>query len=435
VAVALACGVAGPEEERPFFEPGRGPVPFRPPVLYDSFVALSREVKVGAFVAAGLLVAGLVVFLIGDERRAFAKKDRYYVVFEDVQGLTRGSPVRMGGVDVGQVQSVSYGEDARDSRLRVAMDIVRAEARRIRADSTATIGNKGLLGDKMVVIKVGSPEKPPVEAGGTIRSEPPTDLSQITDRLAKISEKADSVMSNLEKTTDTFADPAVREDLRSTVQSISHILKSVDEGDGYVSVLLHDPKEAKRLSNSVANLERASGQLDGILVGVHSAVGRVNQGPGFAHEVIYGEGPSQAIAQIGRAAGELATTLEAVRNGNGLAKSVLYGDDATQQLIGDLNKITRDAREIVEGIKAGKGTIGALMVDPSVYEDVKLLLGNVERNKALRALVRYSIQRDEKVHPVEVKDPVEPRATESGPPQAPSGTVGATGATGRAGPE
>jgi phospholipid/cholesterol/gamma-HCH transport system substrate-binding protein len=409
-------------------------------VLYDSFVALSREVKVGAFVAAGLLVAGLVVFLIGDERRAFAKKDRYYVVFDDVQGLTRGSPVRMGGVDVGQVQGVAYGEDARDSRLRVSMDIVRAEARRIRTDSVATIGAKGLLGDKMVVIRVGSPDKPQVEVGATIRSEAPTDLSQITDRLAAISEKADSVMSNLQKTTDTLADPAVREDLRSTVASISHILKSVDEGDGYIAMLLRDPAEAKRLSHAVANLERASGELDGILLGVNTAVGRVNHGPGFVHEVIYGEGPNQAIAQIGRAAGELATTLEAMRNGNGLAKSVIYGDDATQQLIGDLNKITRDAREIVEGIKAGKGTIGALMVDPSVYEDVKLLLGNVERNKALRALVRYSIQRDEKVQPVEVKDPVESRAAETGPPPPPSrvggsGAGAAVGATGRVGPE
>jgi phospholipid/cholesterol/gamma-HCH transport system substrate-binding protein len=396
-------------------------------------------VKVGAFVAAGLLVAGLVVFLIGDERRAFAKKDRYYVVFEDVQGLTRGSPVRMGGVDVGQVQSVAYSDDAKDNRLRVTMDIVRAEARRIRADSTATIGNKGLLGDKMVVIKVGSPDKAQLEAGSTIVSETPTDLSALTDRLSAISEKADTVMSNLQKTTDTLADPALREDLRSSVSSISHILKSVDQGDGYIGKLFHDPAEARRISNSVANLERASGQLDGILGGVHATVARVNNGPGFVHEVVYGDGPSQAVAQIGRAAGELATTLEAVRNGNGLAKSVLYGDDQTQQLIGDLNKITADAREIMEGIRAGKGTIGALMVDPSVYEDVKLLLGNVERNKALRALVRYSIQRDEKIQPVEVKDPVEPKAAEPSDPPAirngsGGGALGATGA-GRIGPE
>ena len=52
-------------------------------------------------------------------------------------------------------------------------------------------------------------------------------------------------------------------------------------------------------------------------------------------------------------------------------------------------------RDIVRGVKQGKGTVGALLVDPSIYEDLKRVLGNVERNSVLRALVRYSIRRDE----------------------------------------
>jgi len=61
----------------------------------------------------------------------------------------------------------------------------------------------------------------------------------------------------------------------------------------------------------------------------------------------------------------------------------------------NLNAMSGDVRQIVADMRAGKGTLGALMVDPSVYEDLKVVLGNVERNKALRALVRYSIRRDE----------------------------------------
>jgi phospholipid/cholesterol/gamma-HCH transport system substrate-binding protein len=385
-------------------------------------VAISRELKVGAFVAAGLLVAGLVVFLIGDERRAFESKERYYTVFDDVQGLTRGSPVRMGGVDVGSVASVAYADDPKDSRLHIALDIVKVEARRIRQDSVATIGNKGLLGDKMIVVKVGSATSPMLPPGSTIKSEAPADLSQVADRLGAISEKAEAVMNNLKTTTDTLAEPGMQQDLRSSAHSLSGILEKIDRGDGYVARLLRDPAEADKMSRAVANLERASAELDGTLAGLNTAVARVNQGPGFAHDVIYGEGPTEAIAQIGRASGELATTLEGIRKGNGLAHSVLYGDDATQQLIGDLNAITHDVREIVEGVKKGKGTVGALMVDPSVYEDIKMLLGNVQRNKTLRALVRYSIERDEKPAPVEVKDP-RPREGSSGGSQA-SGKLG-----------
>jgi phospholipid/cholesterol/gamma-HCH transport system substrate-binding protein len=326
----------------------------------------------------------------------------------------------MGGVDVGTVASVGYADDSKDSRLHITLSIVKSEARRIRQDSVATIGNKGLLGDKMIVIKVGSPTSPELPAGSTVKSEAPADLSQVADRLGAISEKAEAVMNNLKTTTDTFAEPGMQEDLRSSAHSLAGILEKVDRGDGYIGKLLRDPAEAERISRSLANLERASAQLDGTLAGVNSAVARVNQGPGFAHDVIYGEGPTDAIAQFGRASGELATTLEGIRKGNGLAHSVLYGDDATQQLIGDLNAITKDVKEIVEGVKAGKGTVGALMVDPSVYEDIKMLLGNVERNKTLRALVRYSIEKDEKPAPVEIKDP-RPR---EGSPAAASGKLG-----------
>ena len=42
-------------------------------------------------------------------------------------------------------------------------------------------------------------------------------------------------------------------------------------------------------------------------------------------------------------------------------------------------------------VKAGKGTIGALLVDPTVYEDLKVLLGNARRNDAVKAIVRAAI--------------------------------------------
>jgi hypothetical protein len=73
-------------------------------------------------------------------------------------------------------------------------------------------------------------------------------------------------------------------------------------------------------------------------------------------------------------------------------------------------------------MRQGKGTLGALLVDPSVYEDLKMLLGNVQRNQALRALVRYSIQKDDGAPAVEVVDPNEERDARRGtlttPPRA-----------------
>jgi phospholipid/cholesterol/gamma-HCH transport system substrate-binding protein len=138
---------------------------------------------------------------------------------------------------------------------------------------------------------------------------------------------------------------------------------------------------------------------------VNQILTRVNTGPGFVHEVVYGEDGAKTIAKVGVVADELGNTLKGIREGNGLARSVIYGDDTSQAMMSNLNQASADFRQVVSDMRAGKGTLGALLVDPSVYEDLKLMLGNVERNRALRALVRYSIKRDEKSPALEVHDP------------------------------
>lgn len=393
---------------------------------------LLREVKVGMFVLAGLIVLGVVIFLIGEERRAFTSKETYTSVFRDVQGLRRGSPVRMGGVDIGSVSEVGYGSEANDQKIYVRMAIVESEARRIRADSVATIESKGLLGDKMITITVGSPAKPEIAPGGAIPSRDASDISEVMGRLGAISSQVERVVNNLEKTTGALADEAFHEDIRQGVSALRGILVSVDQGDGYVGRLFRDRAEADRISRAVANLERTSASLDEASRTVNELLGRVKTGPGLAHELLYGDESSQAIAQFGGAADELGTTLKGIREGDGIARAILFGGDArTQEMFENLTEASEDLKAIASGLRAGRGTLGALLVDPSVYEDLKLVLGNVERNKALRALVRYSIRSDGA--PPKVEDPDPPSAPRSGDaavrPKLEQAREGAAGST------
>src|SRR4051812_26144007 len=365
----------------------------------------SKDVKVGAFVLAGLTAIGTVIFLIGDERQIFNSKLAYSTEFEDVQGLRRGSPVRMGGVDVGTVVAVEYGSSATDKDIHVRMSISQSDARRIRKDSIASIEGKGLLGDKMIVITVGDPKQPTLPEGSQIPSQTAEDISKLMTRFSNISSQVEKVVTNLEHATNSLSDEKFQGDIRNSTASLARILDTVDRGDGYIGKLLHDPAEAARLSQVVSNLQQTSAELTRTTQNVNQILARVNTGPGFAHEVVYGEEGAKVIAKVGVVADELGTTLKGVREGNGLARSVIYGDDSSQAIMSNLNQASSDFRQVVSDMRSGKGTLGALLVDPSVYEDLKLMLGNVERNRALRALVRYSIKRDEKSPAVEVHDP------------------------------
>jgi len=111
---------------------------------------------------------------------------------------------------------------------------------------------------------------------------------------------------------------------------------------------------------------------------------RARSGPGLVHTLVYDDqlGASTTGTMV-----ELNKSLVALRTSNGLGHAILYGDDSTQHVLGNVSAMSDDLREIVANMKAGRGTLGALLVDPSVYEDIKVLVGNVERNQVLRALV------------------------------------------------
>ena len=373
-------------------------------------MAVSREIKVGLFVFFGFVGAAAIVFLIGDNRSLFDPKVPFHAQFADVQGVKPGSTVRMGGVDIGTVSKVQYPEDPGQTLINVSLSIVRREAPRIRPSSRASIAAKGLLGDKMVTISAGQGDETALPGGSLIPSAPAEDFTQVLSQVGAITERARSVLSNLETTTGTLAEAEFREDLRQGVHALSEILVSLQGKEGYAGRLMNDSAEADRISKVVGNLERTTARLDGVLAGVDQVLDRIHTGPGLAHEVLYGD--SRAVAQIGAAAEEVGKTLAGVREGNGLAHGLLYGDTGRggdsalgDKVADDVAGMSQDLRAMVSDMRQGKGTLGALLVDPSVYEDLKMLLGNVQRNQALRALVRYSIQKDDGSPGVEVVDP------------------------------
>jgi phospholipid/cholesterol/gamma-HCH transport system substrate-binding protein len=379
-------------------------------------MATSKEMRVGAFVLAGLIVAGIVIFLIGDEKRLFDAKVTFHTSFSDVQGLKAGAPVRLGGIDIGTVSRVAHADDPADNRLYVDMHIVKREAPRIKQDTVAKVSNKGLLGDKMIELVGGSPSAPTIPPDGTINSEDPTDFTNLFSEVGNMTQRADKILANLEVTTKALSDAQMHEDLRRSMHSVNVILKEVAEGQGYVHRVLSDPAEAARLSHLVTTFDRVGMEAEGTMAETRKAAAQINSGPGFVHEVLYGEKGADAMANFGGAAAEVMATLRGIRDGNGLAHSIIYGGDATStQVPADVGAITRDLRQIVADLRAGKGTLGALLVDPSIYEDVKGVLGNVQRNDALRALVRYSIKQDEKRPAVRVSDQPAPPATSAVP--------------------
>ena len=221
---------------------------------------------------------------------------------------------------------------------------------------------------------------------------PTAEPLDITAALGVLASKADHAISNVENTTDMLNDPKLHADIKGSLEDLRIILDGVARSDSAVHRLLMDPSEGQKLDRTLSNLEASSQQLNAAMVSVREVTDQLKTGPGLGHALVYDGELSQNAAG---AVAEVHKDLEAIRTGNGLAHSLVYGDDDTQHVMGNVSLMSDDLRAIVHDVRQGKGTLGALLVDPSVYEDIRALVGNVERNEVLRALVRYSIKADE----------------------------------------
>lgn len=347
------------------------------------------QIRVGIFVFTALVIASALIFVLGSRKGMFGSKTPYNAVFQNVGGLRPGSPLRIAGVDVGTVGDVDLRSDG---RIHVELKIGDAYLSLVRADSVATVGNKGLLGDRLIDVTVGHGARLP--AGATIRTEEPGDIAQIMGQAATIVQDARATVANLRSATGVLADEEFQNDIRSTTHSLSQVMQMAAEGNGTLRRVLTDPEFANNLDRTVANIQVTSNEFARTARSVREISDEVRHGDGTVHEVIYGQAGAELLHNLAHASDETAQMLAAIRTGDGTVHDLIY-ENRANEMIDNATATSADIRSIVADIRAGRGTLGGLLMDPSIYEDIKRLVGDLDRNEILRALVRYSIRHDE----------------------------------------
>jgi phospholipid/cholesterol/gamma-HCH transport system substrate-binding protein len=194
---------------------------------------MTREFRLGIFIAATLAILAAGVFLIGSKQLLFARSYQVRAHFQNVSGLSPGADVRIGGIQKGTVKAVDLPRDP-GGEVAVAIEL-RSDTRGVvKQDSVAAIKSEGMLGDKYVEISFGSPGAPQIKDGDTIRSEPPLDIS---DLFAKANQILDSTQTAVEN-------------FNVTASNVASITSKVDRGQGTIGALVNDKTVYKEASAS-----------------------------------------------------------------------------------------------------------------------------------------------------------------------------------------
>jgi phospholipid/cholesterol/gamma-HCH transport system substrate-binding protein len=355
--------------------------------------------RAGLFVAMGLALAGVVVFFIGQETRIFEEQMVYRAYFPNVQGLTEESPVWLGGLEVGQVLGIGFTEDTGTRGVEVRFRISSKYADRVRQDSVARLSSLGVLGEKAVDVTLGSMKAPPVPDGGELRTDISGDLNALIQAAGQVMEDSKAISRSLRLAVETYADPRLAEDISASLRSLRGLLEEVENGDGVLHALIYDKEAGRQVRGLLANAAQTARRVDGAVSHVEALLAEVRHGDGTAHALIYGKEGAQALSELGTAAGQLAGLIEdAKQSPNGAVHQLIYGD--ARGMFADLGSAAADLKKITSTVANGEGTVGGLISDPTVYEDLRQVLGNVKRNRLLRALVRFSVNNREELDQV-----------------------------------
>lgn len=222
----------------------------------------NKNLIVGIFVLAGLVLFMTGLVLIGNRHEAFARHMDYYADFTNLAGLSKGSKVQVAGMDAGQVLDIAVPASP-TARFRVKLRIEEALRGLVRTDSVATIGTQGVVGETFLLIRSGSPEASAAAALSVLPSKEPLDISNLLDQGQSLVTDVDGAVKDadglLKKTGGQLGSTLGQ--ANATLANVNDVVLGLKQGRGTAGMLLGDPALAMQIRQTVANAQQVSADL------------------------------------------------------------------------------------------------------------------------------------------------------------------------------
>ena len=204
------------------------------------------ELKVGIFVFFGLVILVIFVLMIGDFR-LINPGYTFRVSFGFANGVKVSAPVRLSGVEVGEVKDINIGYDEQTKKPLVLIDVWVKKDSRIPIDSRVWVNMLGVLGEKYIEIIPGQNYLALLRKDSLIKGEDPISVQELTD----LSREIVLQIGNTVKVAEVSLGK-----LNTTLDSFNSILGNVKEGKGSVGKLFFDDSLYNNIDEMFADLKK-----------------------------------------------------------------------------------------------------------------------------------------------------------------------------------
>lgn len=291
---------------------------------------ISREVKTAVLVISGIL---LFIFLFNylKGENILDSSRTYYTLYDNVEGLAPSTPVTINGMTVGKVKSIAFKGDG-SAKLLVTLLI--DNDFQFSKNSKAELYDLGLIGGKAVAILPAFDNAETAKSGSYLETTVKAGLTELVNqRLTPLQEKIENVMvstDSLLTSLNEVLDSKTKNNIKEGIAELNATISSFKQTSMSLNRLVDDNQES--LTSTISNFKTTSENFSKL---------------------------SDSLANA-----NLAATMR------------------------DLQSTIQNFDAIMLSINNGEGTVGKLLKDEGLYDNLEAA------SKEMEALIR-----DIKLHP------------------------------------
>jgi len=297
------------------------------------------QLKVGIVIL--LAIAGILVAImnLNEGMGLFTRGTTFRAYLSDSQGIKVGAPVRMNGVDIGNVKHV--GIETGKGQVEIRFTVNNEVRPLLHQDAAVLIRPMGLLGDKYLDLLPGSLAQPLLPNGAVLSGRGEADITSVAGNATTTLQSVDQ-----------------------TLRELHVILANINEGKGTAGKLINDPALYNQTAQLIHKIDALTDKTSQLLAKVESGDGTL--GKLMTDHALY-DRATTAVDELQK--------LGALLNNPDGTLGKLARDPALYQR---LEGITTKSEALVGKIERGDGTLGKLVTQDQLYKRADKVLTEVE---------------------------------------------------------
>ncbi|MGA8442646.1 MAG: MlaD family protein [Candidatus Sulfotelmatobacter sp.] len=286
------------------------------------------QLRVGLTVIFASLILALLLFLMSGTGGFLSHRITLVSFFDNASGLRVGAPVRLSGVDIGNVAAIRVvpDKDKQITPVEVIMKVSTKYGFNLRRDSVTSLDTAGVLGETYLDIDSAQAIGAPAKDGDTLPTQVHPDFNEVV-------RSSQSTLQNMD----------------ALLKRADRILAFAESGKGSIGKLIYDPTLYNRFSDTVADFQ------------------------GIVNQIAKGQGSLGALINSNDAYNKFLATLDKI---NGVVDDIQAGKGTAGKFLKDpsfynnANDTVANLKKVTEDINAGKGTLGRLTKDEELADKI-----------------------------------------------------------------